>query len=84
MTWRYKLREMGERERANALLHQIEGRLTYKALIAWQARNPSRCSTSKRISRKLWSDSLTSISLVSRWQARAAQKEGRHEAALKC
>lgn len=34
MTWRYNLREMGEGERVTALLNQIEGRLTYKALIA--------------------------------------------------
>ena len=34
MSWRYNLRDMDEGNRANALLHQIEGRLTYKALIA--------------------------------------------------
>ena len=34
MTWRYNLRDMSAGERADALRHQIEGRLTYKALIA--------------------------------------------------
>ena len=34
MTWRYNRREFGEGQRVNALLAQVEGRLTYKALIA--------------------------------------------------
>lgn len=34
MTWRFNLRTIGEGARANALLSQVEGRLTYKALIA--------------------------------------------------
>ena len=34
MTFRYNRREMGEGERANNLLANIEGRLTYKVLIA--------------------------------------------------
>ncbi len=33
-TFRHNRRKMGERQRVNALLGQIEGRLTYKALIA--------------------------------------------------
>lgn len=34
MTWRFNRREHGEGERVNELLSQVEGRLTYKALIA--------------------------------------------------
>lgn len=34
MTFRFNRREMGEGNRVNALLSQVEGRLTYKALIA--------------------------------------------------
>jgi transposase-like protein len=34
MTWRHNRRELGEGSRVNALLAQMEGRLTYKALIA--------------------------------------------------
>ena len=34
MTWRFNLRTIGEGARVNALLSQVEGRLTYKALIA--------------------------------------------------
>lgn len=34
MTWRFNRREMDEGERVNSLLSQVEGRLTYKALIA--------------------------------------------------
>jgi transposase-like protein len=34
MCYRWNRREMGEGERVNALLAQVEGRLTYKALIA--------------------------------------------------
>ena len=34
MCYRWNRREMGEGERVNALLGQVEGRLTYKALIA--------------------------------------------------
>lgn len=34
MTWRFNRRKMGEGDRMNALLGQVEGRLTYKALIA--------------------------------------------------
>lgn len=34
MTWRFNRREFGEGERVTAFLSQLEGRLTYKALIA--------------------------------------------------
>ncbi|ASK87262.1 IS1595 family transposase [Sphingorhabdus sp. SMR4y] len=34
MTWRFNRREMEEGERVNSLLSQVDGRLTYKALIA--------------------------------------------------
>lgn len=34
MTWRFNRREMSEGDRMNALLAQVHGRLTYKALIA--------------------------------------------------
>lgn len=34
MTWRFNRREHGEGDRVNELLSQVEGRLTYKALIA--------------------------------------------------
>jgi hypothetical protein len=34
MTYRMNRRELGEGERVNDLLSQVEGRLTYKALIA--------------------------------------------------
>jgi len=32
MCYRYNRRDMGERDRVNDLLSQVEGRLTYKAL----------------------------------------------------
>jgi hypothetical protein len=33
MTWRFNRREHGEGDRVNERLSQVEGRLTYKALI---------------------------------------------------